>query len=420
MSPKGMGDLLPPTAEDQRALTRELLSGLGRAGYDLVMPPLFEHAHVVELGNNAVDRRDLLRFVEAQSGEVAVLRPDITPQIARIVATHLAGRPAPWRLCYEGRVLRRRRGRARSHLQMSQVGVECVGIQSPQGDVEVLTLAMDGCRDVGLDNFLVELGEAGLARTVLDKVPEAARPAIAELVRRKDAAALNVACREAGLSRGVRVQLEALLAHYGGIEVLSSARAAFKGRAAQAALDNLEAISTRLVGLGYAKHVAIDLAETRGLGYYTGLRFSLLADGPGEAICSGGRYDNLLGRFGSPQPAAGFALELENLQWALRAAGTPYAAPQPPRLVLSGGSEHAREQTARELRARGLTAVGLPDGKRSTCLAFARAWGYDGVLWQRAGETRVQRAVDEQIRVIQWPKVAAAGEFTRWLRSKKG
>lgn len=420
MSPKGMADLLPPAAADQRALTEQVLRGLSRAGYELVVPPLFEHAHVVERGSGALDPRGLVRFVEPQSGEVAVLRPDITPQVARIVATRLSERPGPWRICYEGRVLRRPRGRARSHIQMSQVGVECVGIGSPQGDVEVLSLAMDGCREVGLTGFLLELSEAGLATAVLQQVPEAARGPIAELVRRKDAAALRATCREAGITRGTRTQLLALLAHYGDLSVIGSARKAFSGKPAQAALDNLEEITDRLSSLGYGAHVAIDLAETRGLAYYTGMSFSLLADGPGERICSGGRYDNLIGRFGAPQPAAGFALELDHLQWALRAAGTPYRADLPPRIIVAGAGEGAREALARTLRSRGLTAVSLPDGKREACLAFARSWGYDALLWRRGTTTRVQRTSDENVRVVEWTKVGTTGEIARWIRSKKG
>ena len=116
-------------------------------GYELVTPPVFEHADVVQRGNDTLESRDLLRFVEPESGEVAVLRPDITPQIARIVATRLPDRPPPFRLCYEGRVFRRQRGRARSHRQITQAGVECVGLPGADGDSEILALAIARLRE---------------------------------------------------------------------------------------------------------------------------------------------------------------------------------------------------------------------------------------------------------------------------------
>src|SRR6185503_11795468 len=124
-------------------------------GYELVTPPVFEHADVMARGNGALESRDLLRFVEPESGEVAVLRPDITPQIARIVATQLWHRPLPIRLCYEGRVFRRQRGRARNHRQISQAGVECIGLGEVEGDTEVLALAIRACEAAGLRAFRV-------------------------------------------------------------------------------------------------------------------------------------------------------------------------------------------------------------------------------------------------------------------------
>src|SRR5215813_11987793 len=90
VTPKGMGDLLPPEAAARRALSLRVLRTFELRGYELVLPPVFEHAEVVQRGNDALESRDLLRFVEPESGEVAVLRPDITPQIARIVATRLS------------------------------------------------------------------------------------------------------------------------------------------------------------------------------------------------------------------------------------------------------------------------------------------------------------------------------------------
>src|SRR5688572_19843529 len=152
-----MGDVLPPEAERLRALTRVVINCFERSGYDLILTPLFEHAEVVERGTDALDPRDLLRFVEPESGEVAVLRPDITPQIARCIATRLAKHPPPWRLCYEGRVIRRRRGRARSHQQITQAGVECVGLAGSEADAEVLELAASACETAGLRDYRIEL-----------------------------------------------------------------------------------------------------------------------------------------------------------------------------------------------------------------------------------------------------------------------
>ncbi len=104
-----MRNLLPREARSRRRLARTLLDHVAFRGYALVTLPAFEIAEVMERGLGTLDPRDVLRFVEPESGQVAALRPDMTPQIARMVATRMHDMPSPIRLAYEGTVLRRRR-----------------------------------------------------------------------------------------------------------------------------------------------------------------------------------------------------------------------------------------------------------------------------------------------------------------------
>jgi adenylosuccinate synthase len=165
--PAGMRDLLPDEAASRRRLSRQLLESFALYGYVVVTPPVFEFAEVLERGLGTLAPADVLRFIEPESGEVAALRPDMTPQIARIVATRLRDRPPPFRLCYEGTVLRRRSGRARKHRQIPQVGVELAGVSAPDGDLELLALAADALRAAGLRQFTIDLGNAMTAVVVV-------------------------------------------------------------------------------------------------------------------------------------------------------------------------------------------------------------------------------------------------------------
>jgi ATP phosphoribosyltransferase regulatory subunit len=182
-----MRDLLPPASMTRTLLWQRLMETFDLYGYQRVTTPPVEYAEVIERGLGTVDRRDLVRFVEPDSGEVALLRPDITPQIARIVATRLQDRPAPWRLCYEGTIVRRRRGRARKQHQVLQCGIECVGLKGPEADAEVIEVAVRACEGVGLRDFLVELAQVKIGTEVLDHVPENARLAVVETLAAKDA-----------------------------------------------------------------------------------------------------------------------------------------------------------------------------------------------------------------------------------------
>ena len=133
--------------------------------------------------------------------------------------------------------------------------------------------------------------------------------------------------------------------------------------------DVVDAASLR----GLSSHLTVDLGEVRGFAYYTGPIFHIFAAGPGESIGSGGRYDDLLRRFGAPMPAVGFALDLDRLSAALRTAGVALALPD--RVVVVGEPDDARVAS---LRAKGTCAVAVRE--RSAAMAYARAWGFSHVL----------------------------------------
>jgi ATP phosphoribosyltransferase regulatory subunit len=118
--------------------------------------------------------------------------------------------------------------------------------------------------------------------------------------------------------------------------------------------------------------VTVDLGEIRDLAYYTGVTFQILAPGPGEPVGAGGRYDRLLERFGAPRPAAGFAVALDNLRWAL---GQSAFSGRARVLVASNGAES--DAVCAALRASGIAAVAAP---AADAHAYAAAWRFGYVL----------------------------------------
>lgn len=383
--PRGMEDLLPEQAWAQSTMLATLGRLFARWGYERVITPAIEHAEVLERGLE-VDRRDVLRFVDPETGEVALLRPDITPQIARIVATRL-DRPPPFRLAYHGTVLRRQRGRARRSRQRVQVGIEHIGVADRGADVEVIDLAIRACRAVGLEGFRVELGHVQIARAALDAVDPERRDEAADALQRKDVAELRRLGADA---------LAELAMLYGDLSMLDAL-------SARPELDELRAISDALVALGHGDVLSVDLGELRGHAYYTGVSFTILAAGPGEPIGGGGRYDELLARFGRPMPATGFALDAGYLAWALQHRGTPWDPPRPLRLIaLDADAERARDH---------VVVASMPGATREAALEFARAWRYDAVL---VGGT-LHRASDGASRPFDPEELDAT---TEWARSE--
>ncbi len=368
-----MRDLLPEEARSRGEIARRVLASFALFGYARVAPPAFEFADVLERGLGTLDPADVLRFVEPESGEVAALRPDMTPQIARMIATRLRDRPPPFRLSYEGTVLRRRSGRARRSRQLAQVGVELAGKGGLEGDLEALEVATAALAAVGLPRVTVDLGSSEIVRAL---VGDAAPIALMQALAMKD----EVAIREAAVASGAPGELLVRLARLGGgLDALAEASGLVRGTAAAEPVLRL----TRLFEAARARvqraELSCDVADVRGFAYYTGMTFHLFAPGPGEALGAGGRYDELLGRFGAPMPAVGFALDLDALAWALRAAGAP--EPVWERVVVVGADDDPRLAA---LRAQGVAAVAAPTRERAE--DYKARWGFSSVLAGTEGE----------------------------------
>jgi ATP phosphoribosyltransferase regulatory subunit len=366
-----MRDLLPEEAAMRRSLARSVLDRFALHGYALVTPPVFEFAEVLERGLGTLDPADVLRFVEPESGEVAALRPDMTPQIARMVATRLRGRPPPFRLSYEGTVLRRRSGRARKHRQIPQAGVELAGVAGPEGDLELIALLVDTLRAAGLERFTIDLGDAGVVRALVADLPIERHALLTEAIARKNDGEIAQACESTGASHADALQ--ALPWLHGGREALVEGMGRLAKTPAAAAARRLLALFDAAAARGFGSHLTADLGEVRGFAYYTGTVVHAYAAGTGDAVVSGGRYDELLGRFGWDLPAAGFAIDLDRAAEALRAAGV--ASEPTARAVVVGPADDHR---LAELRERGVAAVARAEA--AGALAWARAWGFTHVL----------------------------------------
>jgi ATP phosphoribosyltransferase regulatory subunit len=379
-----MRDFLPPDARRLAELARRLLTSFELFGYELVTLPVFEYESVLERGLGSLEPEEVLRFVEPETGEVVALRPDMTPQLARVVATRLAQAAPPIRLSYQGSVLRRRRERARRHRQIFQAGIELIGLDGPSGDIEALEAACAAARAVGLADFVLDLGHARIAFALLEGVEPVRQRAAVEALHLKDKTELARAAAAAGLTGRDRDALATLGELHGGPEVLKSAREVLSGTRAAGALEELSRVVLDVERRGLAPALVVDLGETRNFAYYTGTTFQLHAHGPGVPVASGGRYDGLLEGFGRPLPAFGFAFGLDDLVWAL---GDALGTENPPRALLTG----AAAALAPALRERGLRCAVGPE---QDPLAYAKVWRYTHWVSATASEAVVTSVPD--------------------------
>jgi len=373
-----MQDLLTPESNSRRTVTANLIRLFEQYGYGFVTTSPVEYASTLERVLSPEEAKSMLRFIDPETSEVTVLRPDITPQIARVIATRLAHFPPPWRLCYEGRVIRSRSsGHARRQREVMQVGVECVGLSSLDADVEILELASRACVGSGLTGLRVELGHAGLGHRLLQSWDEPLRTQLAKALARKDKTTLQGLLQTSSAKREQKTSLLNLLDCYGGSEVLTHARALFKQPDAQQSLDELEQVVSKFRKSGVSIALGIDLADLRKFDYYSGVSFSILAAGPGRPLAEGGRYDHVVERFGLQASATGFAIDLHSLMWALDAQGKAQRPRTFPRWVVGAQSAEDAQPLLRALRQRGTDAAWVPQTRLPQLIAYAQHWDYD-------------------------------------------
>lgn len=308
--PSGTRDVLPDEMRELRAITASLRDVFEADGYGEIYTPAIEYEGVLKQGGDGVS--PAYRVVD-DHGDVLALRSDMTVPIARVVATRYATAEPPLRFCSFAHVYRQVkpfRGDMREHLQ---AGVELVGARGPEGTAEVLSVMGRALTAAGLRDFRVALGDASLYPALLEAcgVPEDARARLLTELVRRNFVALEIEIDALGIGREAAQLLLDVPQMRGGPDVLDVPAGPLAD-----AVAGLRALHAQLEP-ALAQRVIFDLGLARGLGYYTGAVFDVLDPVLGVAIGGGGRYDDLLGHFGRPLPAVGFALGVDRLHIAL-------------------------------------------------------------------------------------------------------
>ena len=312
--PPGTRDILPDEMRELRRLQAALTDAFERFGYGEVATPTIEYHEVLARGDER-GAPAAYRFFD-EDGALLAMRTDMTVPIARLVATRLRDSEPPFRLCYVGnayRAIRPQRGQMR---QFMQAGVELIGVDAPDGTAEVIEVLAAALDAVGLTRAVIGLGDADLYGQLLSEhgVSRESRESILRVLATHDLVGLEAEIDQLELDAGERETLLRLPILRGGPEVLDRARELGGGavdRAIQRLATTYEALTPEV-----AERVQLDLGLLRDLGYYTGAIVEVYDPAVGHVLGGGGRYDELMGRFGWRLPAVGFALHLERVHIA--------------------------------------------------------------------------------------------------------
>jgi ATP phosphoribosyltransferase regulatory subunit len=305
--PPGALDLTGEAVRRRRTLQRAAMGALEQAGYEELIPPTFEYEDTFLRAGGAGVAERLVRFPD-RDGRILALRYDFTASLARVAATTFSDARHPLRLSYSGMVYRQEPERGGRPREMLQVGAELLGQGDLAADIEIVRLTLTLLHSAGVQDFQLNLGHVGVLAAGLDAIEEPLRDEVRRWIDRKDRGSLH---RALAHMSGDACTLTTLPFVIGRRDALEEA-AGHAPAASQSGLQHLLALDTALKPAERG-HVVYDLGEVRGLDYYTGIHFELYIAGAGRAAGAGGRYDDLMGRFGRPMPAVGVSLDLDTI-----------------------------------------------------------------------------------------------------------
>lgn len=347
--PKGLRDLLPEEVKMMRSIENKAARLFKSYGYEEVITPTFEYLEVVENGAGGNIRKELFLFMDRE-GEILSLRPEITVSIARLAATHMQDANFPQRLFYQANVFRHVQPHLAQYREFWQLGIELLGASGVWSDAEIITIAVRVMQEIGLDNFKLSLNQIGIFNSLLDDsgMDIEDRSLVRNLIESKDLVELSRVLEEMAIDDGLKETITALPVLHGGLEVLKRIPYVEKNRKASIAVNDLIQIYDALKICGVQDKIVLDMGVLRGLDYYTGIVFEGYSPDLGYGLLGGGRYDNLMGKFGFPRPATGFSLGMDRLALVLKDRDK-----EPQRYLLGGQDFQRIVDEAEKLRKKG-------------------------------------------------------------------
>ena len=317
-TPEGVRDIYNVECGKKLALESRLKKVFHLYGYHDIQTPTIEYFDVFREEIGTTPANDLYKFFD-KDGNTLVLRPDITPSIARASATLFKDENLPIRLCYTGNTYSNPRKLQGKLKEVTQIGAELINDDSSAADAEIIATVVDSFKALGIDEFQIEIGQIDYFKGIVAEagITEAEELQIKEYINIKNFFGLEEYLKKLDLSPVLKKAFLAFDSLFGGESMLEEAEKLVTNPVSLAAVHRLQRIYKALCCYGYDKYIGFDLSMLNGYNYYTGVIFRGYTYGTGDAVVKGGRYNNLLKQFGKDAPSIGFAFTVEELIMAL-------------------------------------------------------------------------------------------------------
>jgi len=314
--PRGTNDYGPEEMARRRSVEGILRQTAERFGFREVSTPTFEHLDLFTTKSGPGIVEELYAFRDKAARDLA-LRPEFTASIVRFYLSDLRNLPKPVKVYSVGNVFRYEEPQKGKYREFTQFNAEIIGAPSLHGDAEIIALAVECLRGVGVREVHTRIGHIGMLRSFL-RIPPDDQAKVLHWLDKKDFGALRTELARLGLEN-LEEPLKEYVDLHGGPEVLDEGARVIKGVGTEG-FDYLKALAKRLKAYSI-ENVMFDLGVVRGLDYYTGMVFEIDSPNLGAAkqVMGGGAYTlaELFG--GDAVPQTGFAFGLDRIVLAAKA-----------------------------------------------------------------------------------------------------
>jgi ATP phosphoribosyltransferase regulatory subunit len=317
-TPEGVRDIYNEECKTRTYIAGILQKTIESFGFEQIITPVFEYFEVFSSERGTVAARDMYKFFD-RDGNTLVLRPDITPAVARCVAKYYRDETAPIRLCYNGNTFINGHELRGNLKETTQIGAELINDASVEADAEMLALTCECLKNVGLKDFRVEIGIAGFFKALVSEAglsldeTELLRASIID----KNTFGMEDVLENRKISAETKNALLKLPELFGNMQSLPEVKKITTNPEALESIERLEKLFGLLKAYGCEEYITYDLGALSKYEYYTGITFSAFTYGTGNPVLTGGRYDSLVSQFGKDAPAIGLAFLLDELMAAL-------------------------------------------------------------------------------------------------------
>lgn len=316
-TPEGVRDIYGLECKKRLRLKDKLNHVFALYGYENIITPTFEFFDIFNSEKGTVSSKEMYKFFDRE-GNTLVLRPDITPSVARCVAKYYDSEERNLRFAYTGNVFLNNSSYQLKLKETCQMGAELINDPSSHGDGEIIAMALDCCLNAGLKDFRLTIGQAEYFQGLVECIKEEdVKEQLRELIINKNFFGLIEFVENLEIPQAIKdvfVQFNEL---NGDVDILDKADALVSNETSKRAIRKLRKVYQMLKVYGLEQYISFDLGMLSRHNYYTGVIFKAYTYGTGDAVLKGGRYDNLIEQFGKKAPSIGFAIVLDSLMMAL-------------------------------------------------------------------------------------------------------